>query len=100
MDKPSKQVGNYLSTLANKVKHDKMLKEGSETHEEVNYLLEEIISLKSMIRSLKRDVQNIVREELEDIMSEATLIQEGSADTMHIVLGKHHFKGKVSLVKK
>ena len=93
---------DVLQRIANKMHGSEIISEQSqqELDDEAIYIVEEIREIKKMIRGLRREVKSIIREELDNLMDGATLITEGAGDEMHIVLGSHHFKGKVKLVQK
>lgn len=93
---------DFLSKIGDKMNETNMMDEsnGNNLQESESYLIEEIRELKQMVRLLRREMKSVVREELDNLKDETTLITEGDAETMHIVLGQHHFKGKVQHVPK
>jgi hypothetical protein len=44
--------------------------------------------------------KSVIREELDEILQESTLITEGKGDEVHLILKGHHFKGNMKPVVK
>lgn len=107
VEKPDKNVGNFLNNFGNKI-NQKMVNENekkspktsgdgkgynSTTHDLLHEILEEL-------QELKYNMREIVQEELNHLMENATLITEGEGDLVHVVVGETHLKGKMQLVVK
>lgn len=96
MDKLDARVDKLLQKISKEVNHDHMVDE--------EYLYENRIhntnssSLEYQIQELKQQVQTLT--EMVSKLKGATVIEEGKSDEVHLVIMGHHFKGKMSPVKK
>lgn len=96
MDKLDARVDKLLQKISKEVNHDHMVDE--------EYLYESKIhnantsSLEHQIYELKQQVQTLT--EMVSGLQGATVIEEGKSDEVHLVIMGHHFKGKMSPVKK
>lgn len=96
MDKLDARVDKFLQKISKEVNHEHMTAE--------EYLYESKIhnantsSLEHQIYELKQQVQTLT--EMVSRLQGATVIEEGKSDEVHLVIMGHHFKGKMSPVKK
>lgn len=96
MDKLDPRVEKLLQKISKEVNHEHMVDE--------EYLYENKIhntnnsSLEYQIYELKQQVQTLT--EMVSKLQGATVIEEGKSDEVHLVIMGHHFKGKMSPVKK
>lgn len=74
-----------------------------EEYEEFDALMEELRNVRKAINAMRREMRKVVKEEIENILEEATIITENAKQDggeMHIIMAGHHFKGKMKIVKK
>ena len=93
-----KLINSVNQSMMSKNKAISLEENDSILSEEALIILEEVDKLKRAIQSLRREIKNVVSEQLEEM--NATLITEGKGDDLHIMLGGHHFKGTVKHIKK
>lgn len=96
------RLDNFMDKISGKMTNKNIVYEQTNSGNKINeatIILEELDKISRMLHSIKKDIRSVVKEEIEVLMSEATLITEGAADELTIVLGTHKFKGKVKLVK-
>jgi cell division septum initiation protein DivIVA len=91
-ERPDPKLDRFLNNIAGKISmnEDSLINE-SEYRPKNNAVNSEIEELKQQIAYLTEIVENL---------SQKTIITEGSADTVDIVIGGHHFRGKMSPVKR
>jgi hypothetical protein len=92
IERPDPKLDRFLNNIAGKITmaEDSLMTE-SEYKPKKNSKDSEIEELKQQIAYLTEIVENL---------SEKTIITEGSADTVDIIIGGHHFRGKMSPVKR
>jgi cell division septum initiation protein DivIVA len=92
IERPDPKLDRFLNNIAGKISmnEDSLISE-SEYRPKNNAANLEIEELKQQIAYLTEIVENL---------SQKTIITEGSADTVDIVIGGHHFRGKMSPVKR
>jgi hypothetical protein len=92
IERPDPKLDRFLNNIAGKISmnEDSLINE-SEYRPKNNAVNSEIEELKQQIAYLTEIVENL---------SQKTIITEGSADTVDIVIGGHHFRGKMSPVKR
>jgi|LauGreDrversion4_2_1035121.scaffolds.fasta_scaffold162063_2 cell division septum initiation protein DivIVA len=92
IERPDPKLDRFLNNIAGKISmnEDSLINE-SEYRPKNNAANSEIEELKQQIAYLTEIVENL---------SQKTIITEGSADTVDIVIGGHHFRGKMSPVKR
>ena len=94
-ERPDPRIDRYLSNLAGVINEKAMVEDSlineSEYSPKKKSLESEIETLKEQISYLTQIVENL---------SQKVVITEGSADTVDIIIGGHHFRGKMSPVKR
>jgi cell division septum initiation protein DivIVA len=92
IERPDPKLDRFLNNIAGKISmnEDSLINE-SEYRPKNNAVNSEIEELKQQIAYLTEIVENL---------SQKTIITEGSADTVDIIIGGHHFRGKMSPVKR
>jgi cell division septum initiation protein DivIVA len=92
IERPDPKLDRFLNNIAGKISmnEDSLINE-SEYRPKNNAVNSEIEELKQQIAYLTEIVENL---------SQKIVITEGSADTVDIIIGGHHFRGKMSPVKR
>lgn len=92
IERPDPKLDRFLNNIAGKISmnEDSLINE-SENRPKRTSNNAEIEELKQQIAYLTEIVENL---------SQKTVITEGSADTVDIIIGGHHFRGKMSPVKR
>lgn len=92
-----------LGRLTGKISNGDMVSENKNEgfeDSDIVVLYEEIKKTQSMLKAIQRSVRSIIREEFDELLDNTTIITEGKANEMHIVLGSLHLKGNVKPVVK
>lgn len=93
------RVGDLLNKVNSKMsnKHKEIVTEefNSSNYDDYESLMEELKFLRRAIRDLKEDIQSIVQEELDNLKKEVSIITEGEANDITIILAGNTFKGKI-----
>jgi hypothetical protein len=92
IERPDPKLDRFLNNIAGKItmSEDSLINE-NEYRPKSNSNDSEIEELKQQIAYLTEIVENL---------SQKIVITEGSADTVDIIIGGHHFRGKMSPVKR
>ena len=92
IERPDPRLDGFLKNIADKItmSEDSLINE-NEYKPKRNSNDSEIEELKQQIAYLTEIVENL---------SQKVVITEGSSDTVDIIIGGHHFRGKMSPVKR
>ena len=94
-DRPDPKINRFLNNIADKINGKAMVDDSLLTESEYN---ERPKTMESEIETLKAQISYLT--EIVENMSKKIIISEESADTVDIVIGGHHFRGKMSPVRR
>ena len=96
------RVEGFMEKVNGKMGEKNIVYEQTESgvvNDDILTILEELDKIRRLLKNVKREVRSVVQEELDILMSEASLITEGAADELTIMIGNTKFKGKIRIVK-